>query len=446
MLDQSFSIENFRKILDYENRKGVYLEGVFFPTVKEVSESIKKLNFNLKHSRRQVSPEDLSEYRKTLNEDLESAEDLKEELLLEEFTKIRNNLLSGKFKFSLIKNDHFGEKPIYTSVKSPENFFALKQIQHNFRKLYKVKQANRFAILSQLKSLLGDGFPKLIIRTDISEFYETIPHDILLQKLNEENLLTFSSKKIIHQILSDYRRLSNSNVGLPRGIGISAYLAELYMRDIDQAIKSLVNVSYYARYVDDIVIIFTPNSGNNNINFYDEIRTIIEDKHQLLLNPDKTKVIDLTVLNTNQNIEYLGYKINFGSGPIGFKLSSKKITRYRRRITSSIADYIHFSKINEKSARKLLIKRIRFLAGNTRLLNNKSNILVGVYYSNNLLTTVNDFGAIDAFFLNELRNLTNPILITRLSKFSFKDGFTKKNFSKFSTGDLTEIFKIWRRI
>ena len=31
MLDQSFSIDNFRKILEYENRKGRNLEKEFFP-------------------------------------------------------------------------------------------------------------------------------------------------------------------------------------------------------------------------------------------------------------------------------------------------------------------------------------------------------------------------------------------------------------------------------
>lgn len=37
MLDQSFSIENFRKILDIENRKGNYLEGEFFTDIADIS-------------------------------------------------------------------------------------------------------------------------------------------------------------------------------------------------------------------------------------------------------------------------------------------------------------------------------------------------------------------------------------------------------------------------
>lgn len=446
MLDQSFSVENFRRILDYENRKGVYLEGLFFPKIKETSELVKRLNLNLKQSRHTVKPELLAEYRQQLRDEIEIAEELKESMLSDEFTQIRDNLLNGKFKFSLVKNDEFSDKPIYTSEKSPENFFALKQIQYNFRKLYKVKQANRFAILSQLRSLLDDRFPKYIIRTDIENFYESIPHDELLQKLNEENLLTFSSKKVIYQILTEYKRLSGSEIGLPRGIGISAYLAELYMRNIDQAIKSLSTVSYYARYVDDIVIIFTPNSGNDSLNYLEEVRKIVEDKHSLMLNSGKTKLIDFTEPTSTQNMDYLGYKITFGNRALTFKLSSKKISRYKNRIIESLDAYKNLSKVDEKLARKLLIKRIKFLTGNTRLLNNKRNILVGVYYSNNLLTSGSDFIAIDAFYQNEIAKLSNPIVKTRLSNYSFTTGFLSRKFSSFSTIDLVDIFEIWRSI
>jgi hypothetical protein len=446
MLDQSFSVENFRRILDYENRKGIYLEGIFFPRIKDASELVKKLNFELKNSRRNTEAELLGEYRKSLRLEIEAAEELKDSMLISEFTQIRDNLLSGKFKFSLVKNEQFSEKPIYTTLKSAENFFALKQIQYNFRKLYKVKQANRYAILSQLKSLLNDSFPKYIIRTDIEGFYESIPHDQLLQKLNEENLLTFSSKKIIFQILSEYKRLSGSNVGLPRGVGISAYLAELYMRDIDQAIKSLPNVTYYSRYVDDIVIIFTPHSGNVELDYQQEIKDIVESKHSLVLSGTKTKLIDLTGNPSSKSMEYLGYKISFGSRDLTFKLSSKRINRYKDRISESIKSYLNFSRVDEKVARKLLIKRIKFLTGNTRLLNNKRNILVGVYYSNNLLTSEADFIGIDAFFYHQIRSIPSDTLKTRLSRYSFVTGFKERSFSQFSTIDLSNIFQIWKDI
>ena len=40
MLDQSFSVENFAKIVDLQNRKGNYLEKEFFPEVYKIDVKI----------------------------------------------------------------------------------------------------------------------------------------------------------------------------------------------------------------------------------------------------------------------------------------------------------------------------------------------------------------------------------------------------------------------
>jgi hypothetical protein len=44
MLDQSFSAENFKKILDLENRKGIYLEGEFYSDIADINRKIKEAN------------------------------------------------------------------------------------------------------------------------------------------------------------------------------------------------------------------------------------------------------------------------------------------------------------------------------------------------------------------------------------------------------------------
>lgn len=48
MLDQSFSADNFRKIFDLENRKGNYLEGKYFPDLKEISKNTQDYSRKLK--------------------------------------------------------------------------------------------------------------------------------------------------------------------------------------------------------------------------------------------------------------------------------------------------------------------------------------------------------------------------------------------------------------
>lgn len=444
MLDQSFSAENFRKILDYENRKGVYLEGEYFQDIEKITEEIKKCNTEVRDKKNKFSAEEFEIFRKEINEKKGKLKEKKEEQLSIELQKISDIVVNDKFRIKLTKDDEITDKPVYKIENKPEYFFALKQIQYNFRKLYKVKQANRFAIVSQLKGLLQDNFPKYVIRTDIQEFYESIPHDILLQKLNEENLLTFYSKKILFQILNEYKILSGSNKGLPRGVGVSAYLAELYMRDIDNHIKSIPTVSYYARYVDDIIIIFTPLSTKDSRDYLVKIDEIIETKYALTRNKTKTKSFDLVDNPTASNLEYLGYQIQFGNGSIKLKLTANKIARYKHRIDLVIAAYLNYAKINEKKARKILVKRLKFLTGNTRLLNNKKNILVGVFYSNNLLTESSDFKGLDSYLTHKIQSqITLPHLQTRLAKYKFEDGFSSRRFSAFTTNELSDILEIW---
>lgn len=43
-MDQSFSVDNFKKILSYENRKGRNLEKEFFPSIFEATKAITEIN------------------------------------------------------------------------------------------------------------------------------------------------------------------------------------------------------------------------------------------------------------------------------------------------------------------------------------------------------------------------------------------------------------------
>lgn len=285
------------------------------------------------------------------------------------------------------------------------------------------------------------------MKTDIDDFYECIPHERLLKKINEDNLLTPFSRKILRNIITRYTQLSGSDKGIPRGVGISAYLAELFMRDTDNEIMSMEEVSYYARYVDDIIIIFTPKSNTHHIDYLKRIKNIIESKSYLKLNNQKTNTFDLLDPKQRQlyTMEYLGYKIFFGNGKVQTKLTDKKINKYKYRIDLAFDNYLNLSKIDEKEARKLLVKRLRFLTGNTRLKNNKKNILVGIYYSNCQLTEKEDLIKLDNYLrkkINSSIKLTK--LQKRLRKYNFKDGFEAKRFSPFKTHEFQKIMKIWK--
>ena len=445
MLNQSFSAENFRLILDLENRKGLYLEGRFFPHFNKITEKIKQCTKEIKDKR--ISGTGLDNEIEELYKRKKELKEEKNEKLNAELQKVSEKVVAPDFKIELEKKDIKNKKPVYITKDSPEHYFTMKQIQRNVSRLFGVKQSNRYEIVSQVKNILKDGFPKYVLKTDIDDFYESIPHERLLKKINDDNLLTPFSRKIIRQIISKYKRLSGNNKGIPRGIGVSAYLAELFMRDADDEIRSMEEVSYYARYVDDIIIIFTPKSNANHIDYFEEIKNIIENKLSLKLNIQKTDKFDLIDLKQRNSckLEYLGYKITFGTGEIKTELTEKKFNKYKHRIDLSFNNYLNLSKINEKKARKLLVRRLRFLTGNTRLKNNKKNILVGIYYSNCQLTEKKDLIKLDKYLRKKIStSIKLTKLKERLRKYNFEDGFEAKRFSPFKTHEFQKIMKIWK--
>lgn len=468
MLDQSFSAENFRKILDIENRKGFYLEGEFYADIDEINKKIKDLNSDIKILRKLgFSKEEYIEEKKKIDEKKEELKTKKEEKLIDKLSVVSSTVTSDDFKLQIAVDTTITSKPVYKTAHTLENILTLKQLQYNFRKLYKVKQANRYSIISQLKNLIDDGFPKIIIKTDIKEFYESIPHDKLLKKIYDENLLTHLSIRFIQQILSEFKSISGTTTGVPRGIGISPYLTELYMRDVDEKIKSIPNVMYYARYVDDIVVIFMPDIDNSTRNYRQLIKDILV-LEGLTMNEDndKTKEISLFDKKTpaKHTLEYLGYKFLFGfenkeiencgrksikvvKSDLILTISTKKKTRYGERLLKAFKIYEKQSKGNEKQARKIFVKRIKFLMSNTRLVNNKQNVITGIYYTNSLVNSIADFQVLDRYFLRLIRLFALPsALANRVSpKNSFVKGFNPTCISKFNAIELNTIMKSWTK-
>lgn len=447
MLDQSFSASNFRKIFDIENRLGNYLESDLFPEIEEQSRLIqgsKNTLRLLRKGRELYLPEEYEEKKEKLKIEIENLKDKKETMLNSELEAASAAVGMKNFSFGITEVDIGIPKKVFVAERNPATYFALKQVQYNIRRLYKVKQANRHHIVCQLRELLGDKFPKYIIKTDVSSFYESIPRRLILKKLNDDPLLTQTSKRIISRVLFEYGQQTGSETGLPRGIGVSAYLAELYMRDIDRSIYNFPGVLYYARYVDDMFIIYCPPPNVGTSQFR---RTVVAALRGggLTRNKEKTKIIKFDS-DTTCVVEYLGYRFEIKPGSVVLRMTSKKMQRYKRRIDLSIDDYNKQSKNSEKRARALLEKRIRFLAGNTRLVNNKKNVVSGIYFSNSLLSDPRDLKGLDAYLHNAVLTIRSERLRQRLLEISFERNFQTRKYFKFSTQELSDIVEIWKNV
>lgn len=464
MLDQSFSLENFKTIFEIENRKGNFETNYYSEKFHTHSTKLKKQRKIIKDYKAKGGISKDDEKLLELYEEKKSIEDSKKnelEITLQEYAE-NVNKKGFKFVFSKFLHEDSG-KFIYPIGKDASSYFAMKQMQYNIYRTFRVKQSNRYLISKQVKLLLKDNFPKIVLRTDIKGFYESVPQSNLLDMINNNQLLSPKTKTLLESLFYSYNELTdqlklskNERKGIPRGAGISAYLAELYMREIDRKISRIDGVIYYGRYVDDIIVVFLPNWKIAVDDYKEKVKRIIK-KNDLEMNQTKTFTYDLEHDKSLIKIEFLGYVFSIkNSEYVETAISKNKKDKYLSRISKAIDVYLEQKKYAPIKASKLLIHRFNYLTKNTRLHKPKRG-LVGIYYSNSLMSK----GCNDLKFLDkQLEKIVDdklPVsdygnLNKKLKSYSFSEGFVnksffninskKKNISDLRTEKLKEIKKL----
>ncbi|MGV1927913.1 antiviral reverse transcriptase Drt3a [Agrobacterium tumefaciens] len=451
MLDQGFNARNFRRIYDAENRKGHYLEERFcksipeFQQLKEMTAAVKDRKTELKAfvaADKLEGTVESSVALSTARAALLNAIEEKETYLSAYLEELARTISSAGHTLTLTAKATPGGKTLYVSGGDPTTFFIEKQIQYSLSRLYKVNPGNRDIIIPQVLSFCIGSLPFWGLRTDVSDFYESIDHRLILRQLKSDQLLNAPSIRYIQQILFSYSQITTQAVGLPRGNGISAYLAELFMRPVDKSIRALTDVLYYGRYVDDIIVIFAQSPAWTSADHLDAITDIVTAKG-LALNPTKTTEISNTEVSKSC-FNYLGYAIELTGGRCDVDISSEKKQRYKDRMEKAFDVYARAPARKQLKAGRLLIRRIKYLTSNTRLQNSKSNAYIGTFYSNRYLTKTNEYAALDAVLADRTNSVANCRLRARLAAFSFKQGFTEQRFVHFSQAELTEVVRIWK--
>lgn len=451
MLTQAFSARNFHKIFDIENQKGVYLEGLFFPDIAHLSQKIKVTKKSFKRLKKRLDNQRISQEKYDdiilrLNNKKDFLINERENKKTEYFENLVADFHNNPFRFNLRIGGQYNSKYVYVIDNSPLSFFIMKQLQINIRKSFNKKPQNKNTIISQIKSLLDNNFPKYIIKTDIRNFYESINTKLLKEKIYDNSLISLNTRKLLQQIINEYQKISNSTDGIPRGIGVSAYLAEIYLKDFDESIQLMEDVIYYARYVDDIFIIFSPKGTSDTSKYLPKIENLLN-KLSLTTNKEaeKTIEIDLTQSNKMINFMYLGYNFDIKNSKLfSITPTQKRINRIKQKIEYSLND---FKNNGYKKNQDLLIDRLRFLTGNIKLFNSKRAIFIGIYYSNIFCTKYNFLSELDHYTKHQIDiKINDAKLKRRLLKITFKDGYETRKIRNFSTKRISEITKAWKNV
>ncbi|MBU9191682.1 antiviral reverse transcriptase Drt3a [Burkholderia gladioli] len=446
MLDQMFTTENFRRIYDAENRKGVDLATRFFPTLEPFTSAVRDKVQEIRSLRKieaTLKADDFNAQLLALKTDLITLKANKSSAIDALMDDISQKVLKSSFKIGLSQKIGPKGKPVFCIDADPETFFVIKQLQRNIHHIYGVKQANRHDLICQLRDMLGSKFPFELVRTDISSFYESIDRKRLVEKLDRDQLLSPASKKYVKQVLDSYGAISGSPTGIPRGVGISAYLAELYLKPVDHAIRATPGLVLYCRFVDDIVAVFARPPIGKNLGSLKDIIVTIFGNNGLTHNPVKTLEFKLTEVDSKK-FEYLGYRFHLRPGQLEISPSAAKVAKYRARMDAAFKDYWRENPVNPKGAFRKLVGRIKFLTGNTRLSNSKSSAVTGIYFNNSIATNLSSFALLDKRLKTRIAELKRTSLQRQLKNLKFTTGFTQRRYHNFGTRELQTIVKVWK--
>lgn len=446
MFDQMFTAENFRRIYDAENRKGADLAARYFPTLEpftlDVRNKVQEIR-DLRKIEATLKAGDFESRLLALKAELTALKANKSSAVEALMDDISRKVIRPSFKIDLSKKTGPKGKAVFCIDEEPETFFVIKQIQRNIHSIYGVKQANRHDLVCQLRDMLGSKFPFELVRTDISAFYESIDRKRLLEKLDRDQLLSPASKKYIKQVLDSYGSISGTSTGIPRGVGISAYLAELYLRPVDKAIRAIPGLVLYCRFVDDIVAVFARPPAGKALGSFKELINVILGENGLTLNEDKTSEFNLADTDPKK-FEYLGYRFHLKQGKFEISPSAAKVVKYRARMNAAFSDYWREKPVNSRGAFRRLVGRIKFLTGNTRLSNSKSRAATGIYFNNSIVTNLSSFQLLDRGLRRRIAELKRTRLQKQLKILKFTSGFEQRRYHNFSTRELQMIVGVWK--
>jgi retron-type reverse transcriptase len=137
-----------------------------------------------------------------------------------------------------------------------------------------------------------------VLKCDISKFFASIDHKILIEIL-KENIKDEYIVCLLSEIIESFNS-TRKGVGLPLGNLTSQLLVNIYMNEFDQFVKHKIKAKYYIRYADDFVVLFQNRKYLENILL--KMRKFLEKELKLNLHPNK-----VSIKTFSSGVDYLGW-------------------------------------------------------------------------------------------------------------------------------------------
>lgn len=266
---------------------------------------------------------------------------------------ISRKVLAGTYNFTryreILISKGRGKEPRVISIPTIRDKLALAAYHSFLQNVFAdtIEEPLLHTIVGSITEKVLSGQYNSYVKIDITKFYSSINHSILLKKIKrkirKKEALEFLVRAITTQTIP--RNVSalektSSTKGVPEGLSISNILADIYLSDLKELICNKFDVAFF-RYVDDILILCQEEQAAK---IKDYAVNILVQEFELEANLDKT-----TSGKLNEGVPFLGYV--FYDNKIGIRPAAKQ------KIESSLEELFRNRK-NQVVSQALFIWRL----------------------------------------------------------------------------------------
>lgn len=381
----------------------------------------------------------------------------REKLLCEATKSVKENLLDVA---NLLSSFKLSGNQVYKIDKHHHRLIE-RNLTSNLHSINIKKAPDRASIIENLKLLLMEDVPYKIYRWDIKSFFESFDNEEVKKFINQISNLSPQNKRLLFSILEKHKELGGT--GSPRGLALSSVLTELMMCEFDSKTLSHPDTFFYARYVDDIIIITSANENSQQFKHLAE-RKLPKGLQFNISKSQESPVIGKSPVPKKQtdkfiySFDYLGYKISIKKKTnidkhrfIDIDMADSKVEKYKKRLSRAFYDFA------KNGDTELLIDRLRFLTKNFKIYNQhlERTKLSGIYYNypaiQGDMTNLKDLDGFMKSLITYrngrlgtlLSSKLNSRLKSRILANSFVIGYESKAFVTLRPQRVDEIKRCW---
>ena len=190
---------------------------------------------------------------------------------------------------------------------------------------YRPHRSAKDAIL-KVKEYADEGY-KYAVCLDLSKYFDTLNHDLLLnilrRRIKDKRLIELI-KKFLKSGVMDNGVIVKTEEGSPQGGPLSPLLANIYLNEFDQEmLRRGVNI---VRYADDIIV--EAKSKRAAERLLESSRKYLEDKLKLKLNMEKSKAVSVY----SQKFKFLGFTLGKNQTGVMIRVHKQSLKKAKAKL------------------------------------------------------------------------------------------------------------------